>query len=81
VSTRLFREESADEPEPVVSLATSLSIFSVTASVAVSAVAAAFLPAVAAWALVSVVFTIVSIVCVGEVGLAAHKHPEGGRED
>jgi len=80
VSTGLFREESPDEPEPVVSLATSLSIFSVTASVAVSALAASFLPAIAAWPLVSVVFTIVYIACVGvEVGLAAHKHPEGGR--
>jgi hypothetical protein len=81
VSTRLFREESPDEPEPVVSLATSLSIFSVTASVAVSTLAASFLPAVAAWPCVSALFTIVYIVCVGvEVGLAAHPHPKGGRD-
>ena len=80
VSTRLFREGSPDEPEPVVLLATSLSIFSVSASVAASALAAAVLPATVAWPCVSVMFTLLYIVCVGaEVGLAAHQHPEGGQ--
>jgi purine-cytosine permease-like protein len=81
-STRFFRDESPDEPEPVVSLTTSLSIFSVTASVAAAALVGSVLPATAAWPCVSVVSTFAYIVCVGaELGLAAHQHPAGGSDD
>jgi hypothetical protein len=64
-----------------VSPATSLSIFSVSASAATSALAASALPAIVAWPSVSVIFTFVYIVGVGaELGLAARRHPAGGAD-
>jgi uncharacterized membrane protein YkvI len=80
-STRLFRVESPDEPELVISLATSLSIFSVCASVGAATGVAFALSSWLAWLLGSVAFTLVYVMAVGaEVGIAAHEHPAGGVE-
>src|SRR5579883_2697592 len=51
VSTRLFRLESPDEPELVITLATSLSVFSVCGSVAAAVGIAFALSGWAAWPL------------------------------
>lgn len=78
-STRFFREESPDEPEVVISLATSLSVFSVCASVGAAAGVADALSSWAAWLFASLAFTLVYITAVGvEIGVAAHRHPAGG---
>jgi hypothetical protein len=79
LSTRFFRKESPDEPEVVVSLGTSLSVFSVCGSVGiVTGIAFAF-PAWAAWPVAGVAFTLAYLIGVGaEIGLAAHQHPRGG---
>lgn len=81
LSTWFFRKESPDEPELVISLATSLSVFSVCASVGAAAGIAYTLSDWAAWPLAALAFTLVYITAVGaEIGLAAHQHPAGGTE-
>jgi predicted MFS family arabinose efflux permease len=79
LSTRLFRKEAPDEPELVISLATSLSAFSVCAAVgAATGIAFAF-SSWLAWPLGALAFTLVYLVGVGvEIGIAAHQHPQGG---
>jgi hypothetical protein len=78
LSTRFFRKESPDEPELVISLATSFSVFSVCGSVAAATGVAFALSGWSAWLLAATAFTLVYIVGVGaEIGLAAHQHPEG----
>jgi succinate dehydrogenase/fumarate reductase cytochrome b subunit len=82
LSTRFFRKESPDEPELVISLATSLSMFSVCASVAAATGVAFALSGWAAWFLAALAFTLVYVVGVGaEIGLAAHQHRSGGPQD
>ena len=81
VSTQLFREESPDEPELVISLATSFSLLSVCGSVGAAIGVAYVLPGWGAWALVALAFTLVYIAGVGaEIGIAARQHPAGGIE-
>jgi|1186.fasta_scaffold01236_2 succinate dehydrogenase/fumarate reductase cytochrome b subunit len=81
LSTWFFRKESPDEPELVISLATSLSVFSVCGSAGAAAGIAFALSGWLAWPLASLTFTLVYIVGVGaEIGLAAHQHPHGGAE-
>jgi hypothetical protein len=78
-STWFFRKESPDEPELVISLATSLSVFSVSGSAGAAVGIAFALPGWAAWPAAALVFPLVYIVGVGaEIGLAAHQHPHGG---
>jgi hypothetical protein len=73
--------EARDEPELVISLATSLSFFSVCGSTGAATGIAFALPGWAAWPAVAVVFPLVYIVGVGaEIGLAARQHPHGGTE-
>lgn len=79
LSTRLFREESPDEPEVVISLATSLSLFSVCAAAATAAGISYVLSGWLVWPLASFAFTLVYVAAVGlEIGIAAHQHPAGG---
>ena len=78
LSTRFFREESPDEPEVVISLATSLSVFSVCGSIGVVTGIAYALAGWPAWPLGAFVLSMIYIVGVGaEIGFAAHRHPEG----
>jgi hypothetical protein len=79
LSTFLFRKESPDEPELVISFATSLSVFSVCAAVS-SAIGIAYaLSGWLAWLAASIMFTLTYVVCVGgEIAFAAYRHPEGG---
>ena len=81
LSTWFFRKESPDEPEVVISLATSLSVFSVCGSVGAATGIAFALPGGAAWPIAALVFPLVYIVGVGaEIGFAARQHPHGGVE-
>jgi succinate dehydrogenase/fumarate reductase cytochrome b subunit len=78
VSTWFFRKESPDEPELVISLATSLSVFSVCGSVGAAAGIAFALSGWISWPVAALTFTLVYIAGVGaEIGLAAHQHPHG----
>jgi hypothetical protein len=78
-STRLYRDESPDEPELVISLATSLSVFSVCGSVAVAVGVAHALAGWLAWPVTGLAFTLVYVTGVGaEIGIAAYRHPAGG---
>jgi len=79
LSTWFFRIASPDEPELVISLATSLSVFSVCSSVAAATGVAFALSGWLAWLLGAVAFTLVYVASVGaELGLAARQHPAGG---
>ena len=79
LSTWFFRKESPDEPEVVLSLATSFSVFSVCASVGVATGIAFLFADWVAWPLGAVAFTLAYLVLVGaEIGIAAHRHPVGG---
>jgi hypothetical protein len=81
LSTWFFRKESPDEPELVISVATSLSVFSVCGSVGAAVGIAYALSNWIAWPVASLSFTLVYILGVGaEIGLAAHQHPHGGAE-
>jgi succinate dehydrogenase/fumarate reductase cytochrome b subunit len=81
LATWFFRKESPDEPEVVISLATSLSVFSVCGSVGAASGIAFALPDGAAWPVAALVFPLVYIVGVGaEIGFAARQHPHGGVE-
>ena len=81
LATRFFREDAPDEPHVVVSLATSFSAFSVCAAVGAGAGIAYALSGWLAWVLAALAFTVAYILGVGlETGLAAHSHPEGGRQ-
>jgi succinate dehydrogenase/fumarate reductase cytochrome b subunit len=81
LSTLFFRKESPDEPELVISLATSLSVFSVCASVGAATGVAYALGGWPAWPLASLVFTLVYVSGVGaEIGFAASRHPSGGTD-
>jgi hypothetical protein len=81
LSTRFYREESPDEPEVVISLATSLSVFSVCGAVGVAAGVAFALSGWLAWAVAALAFTLAYVVGVGaEIGFAAHQHALGGPE-
>jgi hypothetical protein len=65
----------------VISPATSLSFFSVCASVGVAAGVAFALPDWWAWLVTPLVYTLVYVARLGaEIGFAAHRHPEGGLE-
>jgi hypothetical protein len=78
LSTRLFRKESPDEPELVISLASSLSVFSVCAAVGAATGVAFALSDWAAWLLAAVAFTLAYVVGVGaEISLAAHQRSRG----
>jgi hypothetical protein len=81
VSTWFFQKESPDEPELVISVATSLSFFSVCASVGVAVGVAFLFPDWWAWLLTPLAYTLTYIAGVGaEIGFAAYSHPEGGVE-
>jgi hypothetical protein len=71
-ATRLYRKESPDEGELVISLATSLSVFSVSTSV-VSAIGVGLaVPGRPSWLLAAFAFTVVYVLAVGaEVAIAA----------
>lgn len=72
--TRLFRKESPDEPELVISLATSLSMFSVCGAVGAATGVAFALSGWLAWLLAGLAFTLAYVIGVGvEIGIAAHQ--------
>lgn len=80
-STRLYRDESPDEPELVVSLATSLSLFSVCISVAAATGVAHTTSSWVVWPAASIAFTVIYILGIGaELGIAARQHPAGGAD-
>ena len=82
VSTRLFRKESPDEPELVISLATSLSVFSVCGAVGAATGIAFALSSWQAWPLAALAFTVAYVIGVGaEVSIAAHQHSRAGRKN
>jgi hypothetical protein len=82
VSTRLFRKESPDEPELVITLATSLSAFSVCGAVGAASGVAFALSSWPAWLLAALAFTVAYVIGVGaEVSIAAQQHPRGGRKN
>jgi hypothetical protein len=82
VSTRFYRRESPDEPELVITLATSLSVFSVCGAVGAAAGVAFALSGWPAWLLAALAFTVAYVIGVGaEVSIAAHQHPRAGREN
>ena len=79
LATSFFRRDAPEEPDIVVSLATSLSAFSVCASVGTAAGVAFALPGWPAWLLGSAAFTLAYVLGIGvETALAAHRHPRGG---
>jgi hypothetical protein len=81
LSTWRFRKESPDEPELVISLATSFSAFSVCAAVGAATGIALALSGWPAWLLGSIAYTLTYIICVGgEIAFAAYRHPEGGAD-
>jgi hypothetical protein len=79
LSTRLFKKESPDEPELVISLATSLSMFSVCGSVGAATGVSFALGGWPAWLLAALAFTLAYVIGVGaEIGVAAHRYLLGG---
>jgi hypothetical protein len=81
VSTWFFRKESPNQPELVISLATSFSVLSVCRSVAAATGVAYALSGWLAWLLAALAFTLVYVVGVGaEIAMAAYRHPSGGVE-
>lgn len=76
LSTRVFRKASPDEPELVIALATSLSVFSVCAAVGTASATAYAISSWIAWPLAAFAFTLVYLIAVGaEVGIAARSRP------
>jgi hypothetical protein len=81
VATQLFSKESPDEPELVISLATSLSVFSVCGAVGVATGVAFAVSSWPAWLLAALAFTVAYVIGVGaEVSIAAHQHSLGRRK-
>jgi hypothetical protein len=79
LSTWFFQRESPDEPEIVVSLATSLSVFSVCGAVGAATGIGFAITGWPVWPVASLVFSLVCIALVGaELGVAARQHHEGG---
>jgi hypothetical protein len=82
VSTRFFSKESPDEPELVITLATSLSVFSVCGAVGAATGIAFALSSWPAWPLAALAFTVAYVIGVGaEVSIAAHRHFRPNRKN
>jgi len=79
--TRGFRRRFADEPGVVIALATSFSIFSVSAAVGLATLVAWAAPAWTAWLCAPFTFSVVYLFAVGaETALAASRHELGGSD-
>jgi hypothetical protein len=78
LATRVYRQESPEQPQPVVALGTSFSVVSISATTGIVIAIGYLLAGWEAWLVSGFVFTTVYLVLVGlELAVAVLLHPRG----